>query len=88
MDNTGPLIGHHDEFEALYTERFISIVNPHGLLVKYERDRAALDRGLHLTEPAGEQRRVLRTRIWFQLKGIHKSTLDASAFAQAPDVVV
>jgi hypothetical protein len=71
----GPVIGKEDEFERLYTEKFRSLVSEFGLFVQYERDRAALDIGLHLTAQTGEQRRVSHTRIWFQLKGIHKETL-------------
>src|SRR5688572_19133137 len=80
MNNHGPVIGQEDEFEQAYTERFRSLVSPHGIFVKYERDRATLDLGLHLTNARGAQRHVSQTRIWFQLRGIHATTLPADVF--------
>ncbi|HEY8697328.1 MAG TPA: hypothetical protein VIM02_06900 [Rhizomicrobium sp.] len=84
----GPIVGREDEFEAAYTEKFRSLVDSHGLFVRYERDRAALDIGLHLTRRDGTQSRVTRTRIWFQLKGLHKETLPRSDFEREREVTV
>jgi len=84
----GPVIGKQDEFEALYTDKFRTLVREFGEFVQYERDRAALDIGLHLTTPTGTQRRVSHTRIWFQLKGLHKETLPAGDYQRARDIGV
>jgi hypothetical protein len=88
MSSVGPVIGKEDEFEGLYTEKFRVLVRGFGEFVQYERDRVALDIGLHLTMPTGTQRRVSHTRIWFQLKGIHKETLPSGAYQHARDVCV
>jgi hypothetical protein len=44
--------------------------------------------GLHLTAKTGAQRRVSHTRIWFQLKGLHKETLRLDDYRRAEDVGV
>ncbi|MDQ3802729.1 MAG: hypothetical protein M3416_02600 [Acidobacteriota bacterium] len=83
----GPKVGEHDEFEGIYTEKFRGLARPYGEFVKYERDRAAIDIGLHLTEPTNRRfRTVANSRVWFQLKGIHESTLPLSVFSAARDV--
>lgn len=88
MSSVGPVIGKEDEFEGLYTEKFRALVRGFGEFVQYERDRVALDIGLHLTAPTGTQRRVSHMRIWFQLKGIHQETLPPSDYQGARDVGV
>ena len=86
MSSAGPVIGKEDQFERQYTERFRALVSDHGLFVQYEQDRAALDLGVHLTRPAGEQQRVSHARIWFQLKGIHATTLSPEEYHRATSV--
>jgi hypothetical protein len=88
MSNVRPVIGKEDEFEGLYTEKFRVLVRGFGEFVQYDRDRVALDIGLHLTMRTGTQRRVSHTRIWFQLKGIHKETLPLGDYQHARDVGV
>jgi len=88
MSSVGPKIGNEDEFEKLYSEKFRSLVVKFGEFVKYSRDRAALDIGLHLKTPTGTEHRLSHTRIWFQLKGIQKRTLPLSAYQRAKDVPV
>lgn len=92
---TGPRIGKHDEFEGIYKEKFRSLARPYGEFVEYERDRAAIDVGLHLTEVADDKVRekfknvsktVTHTRVWFQLKGLHESTLSLEEFNESSDV--
>ena len=80
MTSVGPIVGNEDLFEGRYTEKFRALVRRFGEFVQYERDRAALDFGLHLTIPTGSQRRVSHTRIWFQLKGIQEQTLPLNDF--------
>jgi hypothetical protein len=86
VNDIGPAIGPEDEFEQFYTERFRTLASPHGVFIKYERDRAALDIGLHLTSAAGAQRRVSLTRIWFQLRGVQKSTFSAEEYDRVSSV--
>jgi hypothetical protein len=88
MSQAGPKIGKEDEFEGLYTEKFRALLRHHGEFVRYERDRAALDIGVHLTDPSASGRRVSQTRIWFQLKGVHKETLPIKRFASDPNIEV
>jgi hypothetical protein len=78
MNNLGPIVGIEDEFEGEYTEKFRNQVRKFGEFVKYERDRASLDFGLHLTS----HRRVSHTRLWFQLKGVHQETLPLSQYSR------
>lgn len=84
---SGPQIGEQDEFEGLYTERFRCLARPFGEFIKYERDRAAIDAGVHLTEKANRRfRSVSNTRIWFQLKGIRATTLGLPEYERCSDV--
>ncbi len=46
-----PKIGKQDVFERKYMKRFEEIITPHGILLRYEIDRAAVDLGLQLTSP-------------------------------------
>jgi hypothetical protein len=82
----GPVVGKEDLFEGVYREKFRALCREHGEFVVYERDRAALDLGLHLTTPSGTQRRVSRVRIWFQMKGIQAETLPYQKYREADDV--
>lgn len=81
MSGAGPLIGKEDDFEDRYTAKFKTVLSGEGLFIQYDRDRAALDVGLHLTDPVAEQRRVSQARIWFQLEGIHATTLSSDTYA-------
>lgn len=86
--NDGPLIGAHDVFEGQYSEKFRSLVRPEGEFIHYERDRVAVDLGVHLTVGDAPGRRASHTRIWFQLKGIHRETLSLEEFRQARSIAV
>ena len=87
--SAGLIVGKEDEFEAVYTERFRTLLSGEGIFVKYERDRAAIDLGIHLTEPHGVHRTVSpRARIWFQLKGVHTTTLSLTDFEGSTEVPV
>ena len=82
-----PKIGQQDEFEGLYTEKFRGLARPFGKFVKYERDRAALDAGIHLTTKTSRKfRSVSNTRVWFQLKGIQEATLSLADYEKLSDV--
>jgi hypothetical protein len=62
-----------EEFEDRYTNRFRDRLGGRGIILKYERDRAATDLGIHLTPPGSLT--LSNVRVWFQLKGIHAATL-------------
>ena len=84
-----PIIGSQDEFEDRYTREFCRLAAPYGELVRYERDRAALDLGLHLKrETRDGGKRLTATRIWAQLKGIRASTLGLDAFTKAGEIAL
>ena len=55
-----PDTGESDVFEATYMARLKALLAPHGLVLTYDRDRAAIDTGLHLfleeMEPGGRAR--------------------------------
>ena len=84
-----PKIGQQDEFEGLYVEKFRSLARPFGEFVKYERDRAALDAGIHLTTKTSSKfRNVSNTRVWFQLKGIQATTLLLADYDKASEITL
>ena len=71
-----PKLGKHEAFEQKYRKKFEVLAEPYGIFVNYERDRAALDLGVHLTSPTDEgHRQVTDRRVWFQLKGKESDTL-------------
>jgi hypothetical protein len=62
---------------------------PYGQLVGYERDRAALDLGLHLYEqPVVGDAHVGQVRVWFQAKGIRSATMAADQLTNIERVAV
>src|SRR5258708_1627956 len=73
-----------EEFEKRYTNRFRERLTSRGIILKYEEDRAATDLGLHLTPPGSLA--LSNVRVWFQLKGIHASTLSLAEIEKA-DIV-
>ena len=73
-------------FEDEYTDLFVRRFRRHGVTVKYERDRAARDIGVHLTAPGSLD--LSAVRVWFQLKGVHRETLDADHLAQKNSIPV
>lgn len=90
-------MGEHDELENRYTPRFEALLSESGVVVEYRRDRAGIDTGLHLfareekSTKQGEERpywRALASRVWFQLKGVHASTMSADEFYEADRVSV
>src|SRR4051812_3984534 len=91
MSNVGPIIGAEDEFEGRYTEKFRGLLRDSGEFVQYERDRASIDIGVHLTTSmtaTSTHRRVSHTRIWFQLKGVRHQTLSSDEYTHSDSVDV
>ena len=71
-------MGEPDVFEQTYLHKLKARLAPYGEFVAYERDRAALDLGMHLYEDRpGWTRSLSQVRVWFQLKGMHEATVDA-----------
>jgi hypothetical protein len=62
-------------FEDEYTLKFKTMVTGRGLFVNFERDRARIDIGMMLNRLGTLE--LSGNRVWFQLKGIHASTLSA-----------
>lgn len=90
-------MGEHDELENRYMPKFEVLLSTSGVMVEYRRDRAGIDTGLHLfargekPTPNGDERpywRPLASRVWFQLKGVHASTMSTSEFENADHVAV
>jgi hypothetical protein len=90
-------MGEHDELENRYAAKFDAILSERGLVVEYRRDRAGIDTGLHLfargnkLSPkgwAGPYWHPMASRVWFQLKGVHASTMSAEDFSKADHVAV
>jgi hypothetical protein len=88
VNDPGSLIGKEDVFESAYTDKFRLLVGGEGEFIQYDRDRVAIDIGLHLTTPDGVARRPSHTRIWFQLKGMHEHTLHLENFQATSHVTV
>lgn len=74
-------IGNTDAFEQSYMAKFEKLATEHGVFVRYEKDRAARDIGLHLTRSRpGGGKQVMNAIVWFQMKGVMANTLSAEAF--------
>lgn len=77
------VVGKTDSFEQGYMAKFELLATQHGVFVKYEKDRAARDVGLHLTkELKSGQRQVTNSLVWFQMKGVMATTLSKEKFAE------
>jgi hypothetical protein len=84
-----PDVGRHDLFEQEYIGKLKALMAPYGQLVGYERDRAALDLGLHLYEqPVVGDAHVSQVRVWFQAKGIRSATMAADQLTDIQRVAV
>ena len=82
-------IGKHDVLERKYMGLFRALASGFGEFVEYERDKAARDIGLHLTTPRKDGSvRVSPALVWFQMKGIHRSTLDAATAQKQGHVAI
>jgi hypothetical protein len=81
------IIGKTDAFEQNYMAKFEQLATDHGVFVKYERDRAARDIGLHLTKDLSSgQKQVTNSLVWFQMKGVMATTLTLEAYEAAGSV--
>jgi len=64
------------QFERLYKKEFASLASKYGTEIEYDQDLAAIDIGLHLSA----NDKMTNVRVWFQLKGLHSSTLTLEDF--------
>lgn len=81
------VIGNTDAFEQNYMTKFEQLATRHGVFVKYERDRAARDIGLHLTKDLKSgKKQVTNSLVWFQMKGVMATTLAAKQFEEEKQI--
>jgi hypothetical protein len=81
------LISPQDDFESRYVVKFKAEAQKYGIFVNYEKDRAALDLGLHLTEAVDPKyKKPTQIRVWFQLKGIQENTLSYQQYENAKSI--
>jgi hypothetical protein len=83
---TVPSLLPEEEFEDTYTRKFEALLQGRGLLLNYDRDRAGIDRSLQLTKPGSLE--LSNTRIWFQIKGKHQSSLAAEQYGLTTEIAV
>lgn len=78
-----------DVFERRYMGKFDALAAEHGITVKYERDRAARDDGVHLMRKrrSGSQT-ATGSLIWFQMKGLMRETLSKEEFEAQSHVAI
>lgn len=57
--------GESDVFEAVYIAKLKALLVPHRLVLDYDRDRAAIDTGLHLFLEGNGARQASQVRVWF-----------------------
>lgn len=78
-----------DDFESGYMNKFRALASPFGLFLEHEKDRAALDIGIHFTQGRPDGSKIVTPHIaWFQLKGKMASTLSAAEIAKRTEVSV
>jgi hypothetical protein len=83
-----PDTGESDVFEAAYMAKLKALLTPHGLVLIYDRDRAAIDTGLHLFLEGDGARQASQVRVWFQAKGKMAGTLPLKTYRAAQTVAV
>ena len=79
-----------DQFESAYMAKFRALVAEHGVVIQTEKDRATFDLGMIPTQGIHSTATSLvnPTHVWFQLKGVAKSTASAEEIAKAEAVKV
>lgn len=68
-------MGVHDDFESQYMAKLSVVLAGGGVQISYAKDRAGIDTGLHLFAHAPAGKVATHTRVWFQVKGKHATTL-------------
>lgn len=79
-----------DEFESTYMAQFRALVAANGVITETQKDRAAFDLGMILTQETGSSasKLVNPSQVWFQLKGKRRTTASAAAIKKAGAVKV
>jgi hypothetical protein len=83
---SSPHLQPEELFEEDYTLKFQGLVHRRGLIVTFARDRAALDMGIMLNQLGTLE--LSGTKVWFQLKGVHRKTITADALARTGHVPI
>jgi hypothetical protein len=83
-----PGAGESDVFEAVYMAKLKALLAPHGVILTYDQDRAAIDTGLHLFLEGDGDRQASQVRVWFQAKGKMAGTLPLENYRTAQTVTV
>jgi hypothetical protein len=73
-------------FEDEYTLKFEQLVVRRGLLAHFKRDRARIDVGIMLNQLGTLE--LSGVKVWFQLKGVHATSLSADDLARLGHVPV
>jgi len=76
-----------EDFEDDYTSKFEQRFRPRGLAIRYARDRAATDVGMHLRTAPGSIE-LSGVRVWFQLKGKRATTYTREQFEAVEPIAV
>jgi hypothetical protein len=80
--------GESDVFEAVYIAKLKALLVPHGVVLDYDRDRVAIDTGLHLSLEGTGARQASQVRVWFQAKGKMVKTLPLEDYRSTQTVAV
>lgn len=79
-------MGVHDDFELKYMAKLSVLLTGGGVQISYAKDRAGIDTGLHLFAHAPAGKVATHTRVWFQVKGKHATTLPLTEFEASETV--
>jgi hypothetical protein len=79
----------NDAFERRYMGKFQAKAAEYGVAVKYERDRAARDIGIHFyrRKKSGDEV-ATGSLVWFQMKGFRSKTVPKEKFAKSRSLAV
>lgn len=73
--------GKKTQREVAYTKLFEAMAAFHGIIITYDKDYAALDLGVHMTDPLDPNFvSVTPSRVWFQFKGKDVTALSREQF--------
>jgi hypothetical protein len=82
-----PKIGDNDVLEQIYMPKLGGLLASRGILLEYKIDRAAIDIGAHLwVVGADGSKDVSGSRVWFQAKGLHASTVTLDEYEKSDTI--
>ena len=81
--------GANDVLERRYMGKFQAKAAEYGVIVRYERDRAARDIGIHFfrKKRSGDEE-ATGSLVWFQMKGLRSTTMTREDFEKSTSVSV